>query len=216
MFVGNTHTTAKHSTKMVAEGESLSVGVKQKVCSTPIGAFLKEARHTHTHTHTHTRTHTHTHTHSCQQTDEHNAKSGCRFLVSWSSSKTKHVQRKQAHSGSSELTQSCTETAALHCHAGSPGFHVSIQLWSCMHHAKNKCDHVSSHCLVCSGLPLCNTHTHTHTHTYRHTGTRCKHTRARTRDTQQTGNSEDAGSNQGGRLALNLVRQSQSKSSGIV
>ena len=37
--------------------------------------------------------HTHTHTHSCQQTDEHNAKSGCQFLVSWSSNKTKHVQR---------------------------------------------------------------------------------------------------------------------------
>ena len=37
--------------------------------------------------------HTHTHTHNCQQSDEHNAKSGCQFLVSWSSNKTKHVQR---------------------------------------------------------------------------------------------------------------------------
>ena len=36
----HTHTIAKHSTTMVAECESSSVGVKQKACSTPIGAFL--------------------------------------------------------------------------------------------------------------------------------------------------------------------------------
>ena len=33
------------------------------------------------------------HTHDCQPTDERNPKSGCQFLVSWSSNKTKHVQR---------------------------------------------------------------------------------------------------------------------------
>ena len=38
-------------------------------------------------------THPHPHPHDCQQTDEHNAKSGFQFLVSWSSNKTKHVQR---------------------------------------------------------------------------------------------------------------------------
>ena len=36
----HTHTIAKHSTTMVAECESSSVGVKQKACSTPTGAFL--------------------------------------------------------------------------------------------------------------------------------------------------------------------------------
>ena len=38
----DTHTIAKHSTTTVAECESSSVGVKQKACSTPIGAFLQE------------------------------------------------------------------------------------------------------------------------------------------------------------------------------
>ena len=38
----HTHIIAKHSTTMVAECESSSVGVKQKACSTPIGAFLEE------------------------------------------------------------------------------------------------------------------------------------------------------------------------------
>ena len=37
------------------------------------------------------RTHTHAQTHDCQQTDEHNAKPGCQFLVSWSSNKTQSM-----------------------------------------------------------------------------------------------------------------------------
>jgi len=36
----HTHTIAKHSTTIVAECESSSVGVKQKACPMPIGAFL--------------------------------------------------------------------------------------------------------------------------------------------------------------------------------
>ena len=48
----HTHKIAKHSTTIVAECESSSLGVKQKECSTPMGVFLEEADvHTHNENH---------------------------------------------------------------------------------------------------------------------------------------------------------------------